>query len=642
MNKVVLFGASGTLGAELQKLNSELICPTHSHVDVTHEGRVMEYLKLHRPEMVINAAAALDNFPPEKAISTNIIGTANIALACIKLNIRLVYISSDYIYPDGGDSKETDPVFPFNLYSWSKLGGECATKCADNHLIIRTSFGKTEFPYSHAFSDKCSSKGYVDQIAPMIMEAALSDLTGVLNIGTDKKTLFEYAKERNPNVLPIKIADSGFSSPKDTSLNLQKWTDFKTNSSVKLHKNCRVCGSSFLTKYLDLGSLPLVNNLANTKQEALEKERFPLQIMFCEECGLSQLSVVVSPEKLYSYYTYRSGVNGGYVKHCKAMCDSLKLKGYLDSSSFVIDIAGNDGTLLKQFKENVGCEVLNIDPAVNLAEVAINNGIPTWSVFWGLEAAKILELKGDKADVITATNVFAHCDDIKGFIQGVKLVLKPNGVLILEFPYLIDFIENLEFDTTYHEHLSYMSISPLDKLCRSLGMCVVDVEKQDIHGGTVRVTIRHDKHFKLVNYRTVEFFRKEETLGFLNNEKYLNWSSSVNALISDLRFNLLYLRAHGHKIAGFGGSAKGNTLLNSVKIDTTVMDYILDETPEKIGKFSPGTGIPIVSTDKLISNPPDYLVILAWNFKEALMEKARNLGFKGRFIVPIPKFEIID
>jgi len=640
--KIVLFGVSGTLGKELKKLNPELICPTHSHVDITLGGRVMEYIRMHKPDVVINAAAILNNSPSEKAIDVNIVGAANLAMACIKNKARLVYISSDYVYKgDRGNYSEEDELLPFNFYAWTKLGGECSAKGVENHLIIRTSFGASEFPYPQAFSDKFSSKDYVDVIAPLILEAALSDLTGVLNIGTDKKTLYEYAKKRTPNVFSIEISQSPFSSPLDTSLNLQKWTDYKTNSSVKLHNKCRCCNSYRFTKYLDLGALPLVNNLANTKEEALSKDRFPLQIMFCEECGLSQLSVVVSPEKLFSYYTYRSGINGGYVKHCRKMAKTLKDKYNLSEKSFIIDIAGNDGSLLKQFKEEIGCDVLNIDPATNLAEIARSNGIPTWPVFWEYEVAQTLRLKGDYADMIVGTNVFAHVDDIKEFLEGVKIVLKHKGVLVLEFPYLIDFIENLEFDTTYHEHLSYMSLQPLYKLCSTLNLDIIDVEKQDIHGGTVRVIIGH-KGVLPITPNVHHFLQEEKNAGFGEIERYKDWELSVNSLIHELTFSLRHIKAKNHKVAAFAASAKGNTLLNSAKITFDTIDYIVDQTPEKVGKFSPGTGIPIVDIDELIKNPPDYLIILAWNFKNEIMEKCRKLGYKGKFIIPIPKFEIIN
>jgi len=636
--KILLFGASGTLGKELQKLQPDMICPTKSEVDIRNEKEVRYFIKSHSPDIVINAAAILEN--SNKTINVNVIGAANVALACIEDNIRLVFVSTDYVYKgDKGNYSEEDELFPFNIYAWSKLAGECSARGVQNHLIIRTSFGPSKFPYSYAFDDKFASKDYVDIIAPLILEASLSELTGVLNLGTEKKTLFEYAKQRNPDVLPIKITDSSFSSPKNTSLDLQKWNNYK---SVKPHTNCRVCDSPSLTKYLDLGSLPLVNNLANTQEEALSKERFPLQIMFCEECGLSQLSVVVSPKKLFSYYTYRSGVNGGYIKHCKQMCDSLKLKGYLDSSSFVIDIAGNDGTLLKQFKENVGCRVLNVDPAENLVEVAISEGIDSIADFWSLEKAhEIVSIYG-AADVITATNVFAHVDNITDFLKAVKFTLKEKGVLVLEFPYLIDFIEKMEFDTTYHEHLSYMSISPLNKLCNSLGLCIIDVEKQNIHGGTVRVTITHYSPLLSVNSRVFDFLTDEEDNQYNTIEKYKNWEFSVNELIGEFSKNVLQLKKEGYKISGFAASAKGNTFLNSAKIDFSVVDYIVDETKEKIGKVSPGTGIPIVNKKMIVKNPSDYMIILSWNFSEEIMKRARNFGFSGKFIVAIPSFQIID
>lgn len=647
--KILLIGGSGTLGKELQKLNAKIICPVHALVDITDADRVEEYIRMQKPDMVINAAAVLDNRilekTPEKAISTNIIGAANIANACIKYNIRLVYISTDYIYKgDRGNYKETDEILPFNFYAWTKLGGECSTQGVKNHLIIRVSFGKTEFSYPQSFVDKWSSKDYVDVIAPLIYEASISPLTGILNLGTDRKTLFSHASERNPDVKPVKLADTCFFTPYDTSFNLQKWIDYKSSKSiVKTHDKCRACGSYNLVKYLDLGLMPLPNNLETSSLSAKAVERFPLQVMFCSECALSQLSVVIDPSKLFSYYTYRSSINGGYITHCRKMVQDLKSKHLVHSKSFVVDIAGNDGALLKQFKEELGPElkVLNIDPANNLVAIAEAQGIESVADFWSKELAEKVEKSYGKADVITATNVFAHVDDIKGFIEAANLLLKEDGVLVLECPYLIDFIENIEFDTIYHEHLSYISIRPIVRLCGTIGMKVINVEKQNIHGGTVRITIARKNSIRGVDYNLFDFYEREEIEGYDKEEVYLKWSRNVNKTIEQFSNGLMSLKKQGKKISAFAASAKGNTLLNSAIINTDIVDYIVDETPEKIGKFSPGTGIPIVHKQELVKSPPDYLIILSWNFSDEIMKKARETGFKGKFIIPIPEFQII-
>lgn len=647
--KIVLFGGHGTLGTELQKINPEIICPKRSEVDLRYEKDVNSFIKQHNPDIIINAAAVIDNrvleSTPEKAISTNIIGAANVANACIASNIRLVYISTDYIYRgDRGNYLETDEILPFNFYAWTKLGGECSAIGVNNHLIIRTSFGKSDFSYPQAFIDKWSSKDYVDKIAPLIYEAALGPITGVLNIGTERKTLYTHAHERNEAVKPVKLSDTNFFTPYDTSLNLQKWINYKSEKSIaKPHTNCRVCGSNNLTKYLDLGLMPLANNLEITSLRAKEKERFPLQVMFCEDCGLSQLSVVIDPVKMFSYYTYESSINSGYVQHCKEMARQL-LHKYEKADFFHIDIAGNDGTLLKCFKSvsayNYSC--LNVDPATNLTALAEQNGIESLDDFWSVDLAKQIESSHGKADLVTATNVFAHVDNVREFIEAVKLILKPDGVLVLEFPYLVDFIEGVEFDTIYFEHLSYFSILPLNRLCGLLGMKITDIEKQSIHGGTVRVTIANQMSDIQVSDSVFEFVDNENKQGYLTIGRYSSWASSVRNVIDSFSKNIIELKKKGYKIAAFAASAKGNTLLNSAGINTDLIDFIADETPSKISKFSPGTGIQIVNKQEILKTNPDYIIILSWNFKQEIMDKLTKMGYLGKYIIPIPSFEIVE
>ncbi len=638
--KILLLGGSGTLGTELQKLNADIVAPSRDELDIwaDEDIELEDYIANGNFDIIINAAAETDNRKidknPQKAIWSNIIGAAKLADYCIEYNIRYVYISTDYIYEGtNGNYKETDSIKPFNLYSWTKLGGECSAVCVQNHLIIRTSFGKNQFEYKKAFVDKWTSKDYVDVIAPMILEAALSPITGVLNIGTDRKTLFEYARKRS-EVEPVKITDTNYNTPYDTSLNLQKWINYKSEKSIaKPHTKCRCCGSYKLVKYLDLGLMPLANNLEFKSKDALEKERFPLQVMFCKDCSLSQLSVVIDPEKMFSYYTYRSSVNGGYINHCKQMAKDLMI----EKDDFVIDIAGNDGTLLKQFKEYGNCKVLNVDPASNLTAIAEANGIESINDFWGLEVAKSIVEKHGKADVITATNVFAHLDDIRGFLIACKEALSDDGLIIIENPYLIDFLENMEFDTVYFEHVTYWSLTPLVKLCKSLGLEVTNCEKQNIHGGTMRYTIQnnHNHIFNNIN-NTLESEKK-----YTQTETYLDWSNQVKELTQNFASNLYELKKQGFKIAGFAASAKGNTLLNYAKINTDIMDFIADETPEKIGKFSPGTGIPIVNKQEILKQKPDYIVILSWNFKDEIMKKLIDIGYNKKFIIPIPEFKLI-
>jgi len=645
--KILLFGGSGLLGTELRKLNHNFLAPTHTNQDLVSFLELDLYIDRIKPDIVINCAAIKDNRKieqdPADAIATNIIGAGNLAIVCSKQNIRYVYISTDYIYEGSrGNYLESDHILPCNLYAWTKLGGEASAKCVKNHLIIRTSFGKSEFDYKEAFTDKWTSKDYVDVIAPMILEAALSPLTGVLNIGTERKTIYDHATARNTDIKPVKLSESSHSTPYDTSLNLQKWMDYKSiNPIAKPHKYCRVCNSDQLIKYLDLGLMPLANNLEFTSKRAKEQDRFPLQVMFCNECSLSQLSVVIDPGKMFSYYTYRSSINAPYVTHCREMAKGLKAKYNLSKDSFMIDIAGNDGALLNEFRDELGIKVLNIDPASNLASISESKGIESIADFWGVDLASKLIKSYGNADLITATNVFAHVDNVKDFIISVKHVLKQKGILVLEFPYLVDFIDNREFDTVYYEHLSYVSILPLNRLCIELDMKIISVEKQQIHGGSVRVIIAKEASELNVDNSVFEFIDKENKAGYSNIDRYKPWSNVIKASIKEFTEKILSLKVMGNKIAAFAASAKGNTLLNSAGINTDIIDYIVDQTPEKIGKFSPGTGIPIVGIHELTKRPPDYLIILSWNFADEIMKKAKEYGFVGKFIVPIPKFEII-
>lgn len=400
------------------------------------------------------------------------------------------------------------------------------------------------------------------------------------------------------------------------------------------HTACRVCASEKLTPYLDLGMMPLSNNLAESTVDEVHNQRYPLKVLFCENCGLSQLSIIIPPEEMFSHYVYRSSISNGYVDHCRRMAEDLKKRHDLDENSFHIDIAGNDGALLEQFKKVIGHKVLNIDPAKNLAAICDAAGIPTLTFFWGMDVARRIINSYGQADLITATNVFAHVDNVKEFLQAAKKVLKPSGVLVMEFPYLIDFIDKREFDTVYFEHLSYFSIYPLTLLCQSVGMDVLHVEKHEIHGGSVRVTIGYgspdDSVFNLI---------KNERLNYSKIEKYYQFAEDVQLSISAFRH---FMWDADFTVAGFAASAKGNTLLNCAGITPGSMRYIVDQTPEKIGRYSPGTRIPIVAIDDLIRTPPGYLVILSWNFAGEIMEKCRRVGYEGKFVIPIPELKIID
>ena len=646
--RILLTGGSGLLGTELRQIQQGLVAPSSSELDIRDASAVAHCLSTIRPDIVIHAAAATDNRlieqDPTQALAVNIGGTLNIAQACLGSRIRLVYISTDYVYKgDRSDYLETDEILPASLYSWSKLGGEAAVRSVPNHLIIRTSFGASKFSYPGAFSDKWTSKDYVDIVAPEILAAAKSPLSGVLHLGSDRRSMHEYAIARNPDVKAIKLGDLASLTPVDTSLNRDRWQAYKSGDDVVSGVvNCRVCGNRDLTMYLDLGMLPMANNLAETSAAARQMQRFPMQVLYCSDCSLSQLSVVVDPREMFSHYAYRSSINKGYIRHCREMAKSVGKQLALSGDDLVVDVAGNDGALLGEFADELGVRVLNVDPASNIAQIAESRGVPTINDFWSLSVAEKIVAEHGRPRLITATNVFAHVDDVRGFVAAAKSCLDENGALMLEFPYGVDFIEKREFDTVYFEHLSYVLIEPVRRLAALTDMEIFDIRKQDIHGGTVRVFIGHIGANE-ISQSVDGFLDYEASNNFHDFAIYANWTTQIDALIEDLRTQLLQLKSDGAAIAAFAASAKGNTLLNACRLDGGVIDFIVDDTPEKIGRFSPGNGIPIVSRKRLEESPPDYLLILAWNFASEIMQTTSDYsGQGGRYIMPIPEFRIID
>lgn len=400
----------------------------------------------------------------------------------------------------------------------------------------------------------------------------------------------------------------------------------------KEHTRCRICNHEGLKPYLDLGLIPLANNLCDTKKEAIESERFPLKVALCEKCNLSQLTEVVDPKVLFSYYTYRSSVNQGYIEHCRQMALDLKDKYELSEKSFHIDIAGNDGTLLFEFKSILDHMVLNVDPAKNLCGVARTKGISSISDFWGIDTVELLDLQ-NSADLITATNVFAHLDDVTEFLEACKIALKKDGVLVIENPYWPLTMAGNQFDQVYFEHVSYWSIYPMVKLCEKVGLHLVDFSGHEIHGGSYRYEIRkHPQEWNLIHHTLLSY--EDE----IDAKHLIDWSNSIAQIRDGIINGLSNING---SIVGFAASAKGNTLLNYCGLNHTHIDFICDETPEKIGKFSPGTGIPIKGLDAIIEAQPDYILILSWNFEREIIAKLRPICPNSKFILPIPEFSIV-
>lgn len=413
---------------------------------------------------------------------------------------------------------------------------------------------------------------------------------------------------------------------------MNKFKEFK-----KITK-CRTCNSKNLIGYLDLGQMPLANGFLK-KNEIRNEKRFPLEVILCKDCYFSQLSVVVDPELLFRNYSYCSRHSKTFKIHCQELAEELNKK-ILQKDELVVDIASNDGSLLKFFKKK-GNKVLGVDPARNLARKANRAGIETIAEFWSDKFAKELLPKKGKAKVITAFNVFAHVDDMHSFVKGAKTILDENGYLIIESPHILPMLCNTEFDTIYHEHLSYLSLKPLEKLMSSHGLRIAKVKKFDIHGGSIRMYIEHE-HKNTSDGSLEKVIREETTHNVYSLRYYHKFQSQVDKIRQDLVDTLLKLKQQGKMISAFGASAKGNTLLNYCKIDNITIDWIFDRTLEKQNRLYAGVHIPIIDPSNIEKIKPDYLLLLAWNFAPELMSKTVSHQKRGgKYIIPVPKVKVI-
>ena len=406
----------------------------------------------------------------------------------------------------------------------------------------------------------------------------------------------------------------------------------------KYHKKnkCRICSSNNLKLILDLGEQPPSN--AFIKKEDLEKpeDKFPLRLYLCKECYLLQLLDIVDKEILFKEYLYLTSASKPSVNHFKKYAYDV-YEEFLKQSknSLVIEIGSNDGTLLKEFKK-LGATVLGIEPAKNIAKIANDAGITTENTFLNYDIVKKKSLE-KKAAIIVGNNVFGHIDDLKEFMKCVKILSKEKGVFIFEVPYLVNLIQKLEFDTVYHEHLSYFSLIPLIKLMDEFNLEIFDVKKQKVHGGTIRVFVSEKNNFKkTINFEKMIKFEKE--FGINKIQTYQKFSENVKELKNKLQNKLLKFKKEGKIIFGYGAPAKGNVLLNYCNIGTEFLDYIIDTTPLKQGLYTPGMHILVKSDKENIEKPSQQIaLLLAWNYEEAIINKEKLfLKNGGKFLIPIP------
>lgn len=404
---------------------------------------------------------------------------------------------------------------------------------------------------------------------------------------------------------------------------------------------CRVCTRKNLTKILSLGPTPLANAFLNKEQVESFEEYYPLDLYFCNNCSFLQLGHVVSPKIIFSDYVYLSSTSPVFIKHFEDFEDKIEKEFKLNKNSLVVDIGSNDGILLKPFKEK-NIRVLGIEPAKKIAEIAIKKGINTIPEFLSVKIAKKIANKYGKANIITATNVFAHIDDLDEVITSIKHLMSDKGIFIIEVPYLIDFVEKKYFDLVYHEHLSYWSVSTFKKLFSRLDMEVFKVEKVPVHGGSIRVYVKRKTYNLKIDDSVERFINKEKKSKLDRIDTYHKLRLEIEKNRIKLLDLLLKLKKEGKSIAGYGAPAKGNTLLNYFNIGSDVLNYIIDDSIWKQGLYTPGKRIPVKASSYLKNNKVDFLLILAWNFSKSIIEK--NTEFKksgGKFIIPVPSPKIV-
>ena len=406
-------------------------------------------------------------------------------------------------------------------------------------------------------------------------------------------------------------------------------------------KNCRMCGSEDLYKFLDLGFHPPSDAILSKENLSEPELTFPLEVAQCQNCGLTQTTYAVNPALMYGYqYKYESSMTETGKKHFFKMADSISQKYGITEGDFVVDIGSNVGVLLEGFERN-GARVLGIDPAPEICKKANERGIETWQEFMGLKVVERIVNKKGPAKIVTGTNVFAHIDDKSGLMDSIGTLLDSQGVFVFEAPYLVDLINDLEYDTIYLEHLEYTSVKPLIKFFKKYDMEVFDVEKYDIHGKSIRVfTGKRGMH--AISDNVKKFLNLEEREGVYQKETLDSFAQRVRDHRSGLVNLLRDLKKDSKQIVGISAPAKGNTILNYCKIGTDLIDYITEKSQIKQGHYTPGMHIPIVGEDQLLRDNPDYGVVFAWNFAKEIIKNNKEFSDRGgKFIIPIPSLEIV-
>jgi len=403
------------------------------------------------------------------------------------------------------------------------------------------------------------------------------------------------------------------------------------------------CASPLRHTFVDLGMSPLCESYVPRERLNQMEPFYPLHVHVCDQCFLVQLEEYVAPEDIFSEYAYFSSYADSWVEHMRLYADKITDRLGLGKDSFVVEVASNDGYLLQHFVKK-GIPVLGIEPAANVAKVAIDKGIPTLVEFFGERTARELAAQGKQADLICGANVLAQVPRPNDLVKGLQVLLKPSGVVTIEFPHLMRLMAENQLDTIYHEHFSYFSFLSAEKILAAQGLTLFDVEELSTHGGSLRIYARHaDDAEKPVTARAQELRQQEIEAGLLRIETYASFGEQAKETKRKLLEFLIAAKRAGKTIVGYGAPGKGNTLLNYCGIRTDFLDFTVDRNTYKQGKFLPGTHIPIHHPDRIGEAKPDYVLILPWNFKDEIMEQMAHIReWGGRFVVPIPEVKVLD
>jgi novobiocin biosynthesis protein NovU/D-mycarose 3-C-methyltransferase len=411
---------------------------------------------------------------------------------------------------------------------------------------------------------------------------------------------------------------------------------------IQERTHCRTCGSKNLKLILDLGQTALVNDFLKPEDVAGYTISLPLRVVLCPDCSLVQLADTVDPKILYSHYAYVTSTSKTMDTHLNKMMTHLLATARLGAGSKVLEIASNTGVFLKKFKEQ-GCEVLGIEPAGNIADVALATAIPTRKEFFNAANARKLKAEWGTADLILGRHVFAHIDDLRDLIAGLEAVSHAETLIAFEVPYVVDFFEHTEYDTIYHEHLSYISAAAIEALVKNSAFILSRVDHYPIHGGSILFHLRHRSSKVQAHASVAQALEKEKQMRLAEPATWEAFAQRVNHIRTELPALLRTLKAQGKRIIGYGASAKGNTLLNTCGLGTKELDYIIDNTPFKQNKIAPGSWIPVRPPEMLLADQPDYALLLAWNFAPEIIKRETIFQKRGgRFIVPIPEPKIVD